>query len=278
MKLGIGGFQEPLTGRVDFARAAALGYDCFNYDLADTGSALYSMDEDAFRTALADEKRRADDAGIECVQCHGPWPTKDLTEKDRAQKLVFMKRGVLGASILGCKYFVIHPVMPYGWGQEKESETPRALTKELLLQLSDYAKPLDVTICLENMPFLGHALSTVDAVAGLVEEIGRENVKICLDTGHANCYKVDIGDQVRRCGENLACLHIHDNNGMQDEHLFPYAGTINWPSFKTALREIGYTGCLTLETNVRKGTPEAAHEPLQQALYHLVKSLDYTAE
>ena len=74
------------------------------------------------------------------------------------------------------------------------------------------------------------------------------NIGICLDTGHANVFGQDLGDVVRLCAPYLRVVHVHDNNGEQDQHLLPYLGTANWDSFVNAMAEIGYAGVLSLET------------------------------
>ncbi|MBP5767054.1 MAG: sugar phosphate isomerase/epimerase, partial [Clostridia bacterium] len=93
------------------------------------------------------------------------------------------------------------------------------------------------------------------------------NFKVCLDTGHCAVCGVKAGDAVRETGkEYLAVLHVHDNNGRGDFHWLPYFGVIDWRDFTAALKEIGYDGSLSLETNVPGGVPEAAREPMELAL------------
>ena len=53
--------------------------------------------------------------------------------------------------------------------------------------------------------------------------------------------------QKQALGKELYALHIHDNRGMQDEHLIPYLGTINMDEVINALIEIGYEGYFTFE-------------------------------
>ena len=46
---------------------------------------------------------------------------------------------------------------------------------------------------------------------------------------------------------HVITTHLHDNRGGSDDHLVPFAGTIDWPATMTALYKIGYTGPLVFE-------------------------------
>ena len=48
-------------------------------------------------------------------------------------------------------------------------------------------------------------------------------------------------------GNRLMTLHLHDNNGEEDQHALPFTGTINWNNLKTKLDNIGYKGTISLE-------------------------------
>jgi len=41
--------------------------------------------------------------------------------------------------------------------------------------------------------------------------------------------------------------HVHDNRGMRDEHLVPFAGSIDWDVAMMATQKIGYDGPLMFE-------------------------------
>ena len=54
-------------------------------------------------------------------------------------------------------------------------------------------------------------------------------------------------DSLRQIGTRLKALHINDNRGMQDDHVLPYLGHIEWAPVLKALKEIGYSGDFTYE-------------------------------
>ncbi|MBR4766399.1 MAG: hypothetical protein IK085_06530, partial [Clostridia bacterium] len=47
----------------------------------------------------------------------------------------------------------------------------------------------------------------------------------------------------------VTCLHIHDNNGISDDHTLPYTRSIKWDETLKALGEIGYKGDFTYEAD-----------------------------
>ena len=69
-------------------------------------------------------------------------------------------------------------------------------------------------------------------------------------------------------------LHIHDNNGFEDEHMAPFLGTIDWEDFCKALRQIDYSGALSLETICfEEAFPEDVYPQSLVFLRTLAKSL-----
>lgn len=278
MKTGIESAYYRVKGikHINYQNMKEHGFDCVDYgELCDIKSEEFSVDEETFRQMMCKEKKCADDAEIEIWQIHAPWPVDDTTEEKRKENVRHMKRAILGCSLLGSSYFVVHPVMPFGWNVESDSEFARETNREFLVELTDYARPLGVTICLENMPFTECRLSYTREIVEFVKELNIDNLKICLDTGHANICKEAVGEMVRLCGNNLATLHIHDNGGYADEHAYPYSRTIDWVDFKKALKEIGFQGCLSLECHGTKdGCPSYIREEVLKLLCRIAKSLE----
>ncbi len=99
------------------------------------------------------------------------------------------------------------------------------------------------------------------------------NLYICMDTGHCNVFGDDCGEMIRLCGDKLKVFHIHDNNGLRDDHNLPYSGTIWWQSFKDAIREIGFNGCLSSEADVSRELPEDIQEYMKIGLSKIMRSL-----
>ena len=54
----------------------------------------------------------------------------------------------------------------------------------------------------------------------IIDSVGRDNFKICLDVGHANCMTKDVPveEWVSLMGERIGHLHLHNNDGSADQH------------------------------------------------------------
>ena len=59
--------------------------------------------------------------------------------------------------------------------------------------------------------------------------------------------------------ENFQAFHIHDNNGVNDQHLAPYMGILDWDRFMEGLKLLNYRGALCFETD---GAVWAFHKEL----------------
>ena len=145
---------------------------------------------------------------------------------------------------------VFHPQMPYGWGEEEEPELAKKLTIDLMADLLPVCEKYGVTICLENMPFRKHRISTMDRIVEVLDILHHPLAGICFDTGHSLVFDHDLGDMVRLAAPYLKCLHVHDNDGTRDAHRIPFHHSEskgNWDNFVTALAEVDYRGVMSLE-------------------------------
>ncbi len=78
------------------------------------------------------------------------------------------------------------------------------------------------------------------------EELDGVDVGICLDYGHAHLMG-DLGEAIETVSGHLWTTHVHDNGGKRDDHLVPYAGSIDWDAAMMETQKIGYDGTLMFE-------------------------------
>lgn len=253
------------------------GFDAVDFNLCNTETHWYSLPWEEARVLLEREKQLADAAGIEIWQAHGPWrwPPKDATPQQRGERLQKMRRSLAMAAVLGCRYWVIHPIMPFG---EEERGTPDAdrtwaLNYEFFRQLLPTARELDITICLENMPAPKLSISTPADILEFVRAMNDDHFQACLDTGHAAVTGVSPADAVGMLGDALKVLHVHDSFSGMDLHLLPYQGVIDWQAFAEALKQSGFSGVLSLETGAPQKLPTAQFEEMSTAIASIAKLL-----
>lgn len=123
---------------------------------------------------------------------------------------------------------------------------------ESLYLIDETAKKGNLLIALEN-----HTTEfvTIDVLISLIQKVDSNNLGICLDVGHSNIFSNYIGD-LNKARRYLFSLHLHDNNGDEDEHLFPYEGGIDFDYIIGFLRRSRFEGVVTLELNGEKISSE----------------------
>ncbi|MBQ7374155.1 MAG: sugar phosphate isomerase/epimerase [Clostridia bacterium] len=229
------------------------GYDCVDFQgFINTDTDFFKLSGDAFEKTLKKKRKVVEEQGIVICQTHAPWrfPPKDFTEEDRAERLTAMKKAIMGTHYLGAKHFVVHPLMPFGEGGCENAESVMQINVDFFKELCSYANDLGVVVCIENMPFLNFPISSVESCIDFVKTVGKDNLKICLDTGHDLIWGNQPSESVKKIGGLLACLHVHDNDGKRDCHGLPKSGVCDWEKFAKALKEVDYQGVFCLETHV----------------------------
>lgn len=280
MKIGI--VHDAYSGPTGPERMKRHGYDCADWQgFLSTENELFFCKEEEFRTRLQSERRRYERAGIEISQVHGPWryPPVERTPEERKKRMEDMCRSIRGAAELGAKYWIVHPIMPFGTDRHSHGEEEWRLNVDFLGGLAREGEREGVTVCLENMPFKELATSSPRQILRLVKEVGSESLRVCLDTGHCAVLGEDPADAVRLFGtEYLRTIHVHDNDGRGDRHFLPWFGVIHWDRFTAALKEIGWKGVMSMECRAPEKLPEGCREEAQRALAAIARTLADMAE
>ena len=258
MKLGVSDYYYDPDGLLMPAQRYQLyreaGFHSIDFNTAPVTIPLYTEPETEMERLLAGIRQEIEDAGLAVHQVHGPWcwpPVKDQTPDGRLIRAEEMKRSMRMAKLLDCDKWVVHPIMPNLIRDipEGTAENTWQLNVEFMGWLLDYAKQIDVTICLENMPHRNFSMAKPEKVLELAQLMNDPHFAVCLDTGHvATQEELQVADQIRMLGDKLQAIHVHDNDGLKDQHLWPGQGVVDWKEAAKALREIGYQGVFSLET------------------------------
>ena len=215
-------------------------------------------------------RRRAEARGVPFVQAHAPFnssfPEQEKTEK-RFHEIV---RSMKSAALLGVKNIVVHPYQHLTYFEEGVPERLFEMNMAFYRRLIPYAEEYGIRVCTENMyqqegVIVKHsACSKAEEMARYFDEMNHPLFGCCLDVGHTVLVGEDPAVFARTLGaERLTCLHVHDVDGMHDNHTVPYFGAIyewdshmggysggvNWERFMRELARIGYTGDLTYEAD-----------------------------
>ena len=146
-----------------------------------------------------------------------------VTHLDRGRRIDSMdeiKRAIEMAERFPFRYLVLHLGLP-----DEEYDLRRfdaAFTS--LEHLKIFAKERGVQILLENIP---NELSTPERLLSFIHYTRMEDLKVCLDVGHAHMTG-GVAPAFAALKERIVSTHIHDNRLEKDDHLMPYDGDINW--------------------------------------------------
>ncbi len=70
---------------------------------------------------------------------------------------------------------------------------------------------------------------------------------LCYDSGHDFVWSGKPYDLLKRYGDRLFAVHLHDNRGREDEHLPIGEGDVNWETVRQGIGDSAYAGSFTLE-------------------------------
>ena len=152
-------------------------------------------------------------------------------------------KAIAAARALGCAAIVVHLGLPRGQPMPP-GDNDRGAVRRSLEQLADAASRAKVRLALEVIP---NGLSTPEALLDWLEgDLDLDDAGICLDFGHAHLLG-GAPEAAETVSGHVITTHVHDNRGTSDDHLVPFAGTIDWAATLTAMWKIGYAGPLVFE-------------------------------
>ncbi len=162
----------------------------------------------------------------------GPHTHINITERVKSERIKWtgeIKRALEIAEVIPCKYVIQHLGVT---GQEySDYSVDAAFTA--LEDISLFAKQRGVEVLLENTP---NDLSTAERL-NLFNGMTHLNLNYVFDTGHANL-GAGVEQEFLLMRDRIRSLHLHDNDGQTDQHLFPLdpKGTIDWTRTMELLR------------------------------------------
>ncbi|MDK2791054.1 MAG: hypothetical protein PWP15_1563 [Methanothermococcus sp.] len=182
-------------------------------------------------------------------------PFSDLNPasmNDRVRRLTVSSivEAIEGAFELDAKVVTLHPgYIPPLWSSYIEDILDNNFSS--LNDIVGVAEDYQVMLGLENMPnYMGVLGITPEALKDIVREIDSKYLGITLDVGHANTAgnPAEFVKELNNIGQGIVHVHMHDNNGNDDEHLKIGDGNIDFLSVLNALKDIKYEGVLSFES------------------------------
>ena len=192
------------------------------------------------------------------AQAHAPFPSYvEGAEEYNEYLMRALEKTIAGCGYIGCPRLVIHPFFN-GYDKMMTPEAEWEKNIESYTRLIPAAKRHGVIICLENMftsrrgKRYAACCSDFTMACKYVDELnalaGERRFGFCLDTGHALLTAQDIQQVMLHLGDRIECFHVHDNNGIEDQHIAPYMGILDWNRFIEGLRLLHFDKPLSFET------------------------------
>jgi sugar phosphate isomerase/epimerase len=104
------------------------------------------------------------------------------------------------------------------------------------------------------------------------ERISSPMLGLNFDIGHQYCVGEDPAASVRKLAGHIRHIHLEDIAATRvHHHLVPGAGAIDFPSVIASLREIGYSGWVTIELYPYVEDPDAAARTAFERIAPLVE-------
>jgi sugar phosphate isomerase/epimerase len=169
-------------------------------------------------------------------------PAVNVLHPEKARRIDAMdeiKRALESAEVIPFSNLVLHlGERTDGWSQRSVEYAINALE-----HLGAFAHPLGVRLLVEN---LQSEPTTPEHLLTILDLGHLNNVGICMDMGHAHIMS-SVEQAIGTLGNRIASVHVHDNHGIKDEHLWPGEGTIDWPKSVGALQALKAPPAAVLE-------------------------------
>jgi sugar phosphate isomerase/epimerase len=169
-------------------------------------------------------------------------PAVNVLHPEKARRIDAMdeiKRALEAAEHIPLRHLVVH------LGERSDGWSPRTIeyAQIALEHLGAFARPLGVRLLVEN---LTSEPTTPEHLLIILEMGHLDNVGVCLDLGHANI-TVGVAEAIATLGSRVVSVHVHDNHGVKDEHLWPGDGNIDWTATVKALKALPESPATVLE-------------------------------
>lgn len=200
---------------------------------------------------VAEYKKAADELGMVYQSIHAPfenaakmWLDNENEAKIAVEELLTCVRD---CAKIGVPILVVHPYIGFD-----SKENPTECGIERFGRIVDEAQKLNIYIAFENVEGEAYLEKLMTWFRNY------SNVGFCWDSGHEQCYNRGK-DMLGLYGDRLIATHLNDNLGVSnydgqityidDLHLLPGDGIINWSNAMARLNRCGYNGILTFELN-----------------------------
>lgn len=244
---------------------AQAGFDGVDFNFGMVGWDWYKDDiyindhpfaKDDYLNYAREMKRVAKENGLIINQTHAPAPTKPKVEE-------WVKRAIECTAEMESEYVIVHLYtddMQYN--------------VDLMNKFIPIAKACGVKLAIENIwHYFENGLAcgpigcNEHSLNGILDILNDDSVVACIDTGHAAMAGLDTSPEkiINARGKRVKTLHVHDNDLKKDLHLIPFTKDIDFVAVAKALKNINYSGYITLES-IFAGNESSTEQDIKEYL------------
>lgn len=237
-------YRYPLETAI--RRLADFGYDGVEI----WGGRPHAFWEDMDDGRINSIKNLLDETGLEIsnfIPAQFRYPVNIATTDQRIRKrsIDYLKRNIDVAEALQAPSVSICP--GFSLFGEPLADSRKAMMDSLSACI-DHAKGMSLNLLIEPAHSMetDHVL-TVEHAMSVIDELGKEWLGLCIDTGHMFINRESLSTVPHRVGGYTVHYHLDDNGGVNDDHLVPGEGRIDFDLFLRNLGDTGYNGFLAFE-------------------------------
>jgi len=231
-----------MKGMIDLFSEVGFEAIDFNCDLKEFHDGTYGKE---FYTEI---KKYANDKGVIFGQTHAPFASSFADAEATERRFNEIANSFETSLLLGAPCMVVHPCQHFVYNKSNH-DAMYEYNLNFYKKLIPYYEKSGVKIAIENINQNEKAsiISTAEMLNRIYDDLDNEAFTFCFDVGHSNILGMNVGNEIRALGSRIRCLHIHDNDGIHDNHTLPYYGTVKWDEVAKALADIDYQGTFNYE-------------------------------
>ena len=126
-------------------------------------------------------------------------------------------------------------------------EADYAVLAEVLARVDCHAQDAGIRLGIEPVNrYETFLINTAEQAVSLLDRINSDNMFIHLDTYHLNIEEESYSGAIRLAGKRMQYIHLSESHRGT-----PGTGTVNWDDVFQGLKDVNFTGALTLESFVK---------------------------
>lgn len=168
------------------------------------------------------------------LSIHAPCVAVNLANPKEFSYLETYRRTLAYAQKQKASFVVLHTNEQ--WTGERENVT--ALVEKRLKEILALAKMHNVKILIENVGLRTNGTLLYDWEQYLELLARFPQTGALIDLGHAHVNGWDIINVLEVLQSQIKAVHLHDNNGLADQHLPIGEGSIDWQNYFCKAREV----------------------------------------